>query len=359
MSCETSLGVLGIAAKLALFLLIAGMAGSVDVATLKEQLHRKRGLLCGLVCQFILMPLVGFCCVSIAQPEKHIGITLIIVASSPGGAYSNWWCSLFNADLSMSVAMTAFSTLLAAGMLPLNLLIYVNLLYGMAVDVPWVDLLQSTAIVLAGIISGIVICTKVPHSKKWMGVLGNSCGIILIVLTGLGSVFSSKSEKEKQEAADAGVTPLWGKSLGFYLVTLAPFVGAILLSLLVSSIPALQLKHPERVTVIIETAYQNIGIASAVSLAAFCKDPRKLSDATAVPLIYGVVEAVCLACVCLIAWKCGWTYAPANSSFFKVIRQNFQPITLVRPCVDEKTQSRTDDTLRMAGMVIGEPIQKE
>ena len=31
------------------------------------------------------------------------GITLLIVASSPGGSYSNLWCSLFNADLALSV----------------------------------------------------------------------------------------------------------------------------------------------------------------------------------------------------------------------------------------------------------------
>eukprot|EP00930_Biecheleria_cincta_P037202 TRINITY_DN25518_c0_g1_i1.p1 TRINITY_DN25518_c0_g1~~TRINITY_DN25518_c0_g1_i1.p1 ORF type:complete len:284 (+),score=46.94 TRINITY_DN25518_c0_g1_i1:1-852(+) len=277
----------------------------------------------------------------------------MILVSSPGGAYSNWWCSLFNADLAMSVAMTAISTLFAAGMLPLNLLIYMNLLYGMAVDVPWLDLLQSTGTVLIGIISGMAISTKWPRSKKWMGVLGNVNGVILIVLTGLRSLLSNR----KKNDADSGAAPPWKKDIGFYLVTLAPFAGAILFSLLASSIPALQLARPERVTVVIETAYQNIGIASAVALAAFCDDARKLSDATAIPLIYGVVEAVCLAGFCLIAWKCGWTYAPSNSSLCRVIKHNFQPITEVEGATPQSPKTAGAD--QASGTLVGVPLAKD
>ena len=46
-----------------------------------------------------------------------------------GGSYSNLWCSLFNADLALSVAMTTVSTIMSLVMLPLNLLIYINLTY--------------------------------------------------------------------------------------------------------------------------------------------------------------------------------------------------------------------------------------
>lgn len=45
------------------------------------------------------------------------------------GSYSNLWCSLFNADLALSVAMTTASTVVSALMLPLNLLFYLSLIY--------------------------------------------------------------------------------------------------------------------------------------------------------------------------------------------------------------------------------------
>ena len=45
---------------------------------------------------------------------------LMVVVSSPGGAYSNWWCSLFNADLALSITATTCSTVLSVGLLPLK-----------------------------------------------------------------------------------------------------------------------------------------------------------------------------------------------------------------------------------------------
>jgi hypothetical protein len=67
------------------------------------------------------------------------GITLLILCSSPGGSYSNWWCSLFNADLALSVAMTTCSTFAAMLMLPINTLLYVKLAYGSdsSVELDW------------------------------------------------------------------------------------------------------------------------------------------------------------------------------------------------------------------------------
>merc|ERR1740139_1547552 len=118
-----------------------GLAGSVDTETLKAQFHRKLGISCGLGCQFLLMPLIGFTLVKLVQPEEHVALTLMILVSSSGGAYSNWWCSLFNADLALSVAMTAVSTLFSAAMLPLNLMFSLKLLSNGrddVIDVPWV-----------------------------------------------------------------------------------------------------------------------------------------------------------------------------------------------------------------------------
>jgi len=84
---------------------------------------------CGLFLQFIVLPFIGFLCVRIFLLTPPLGLTLLVVTSSPGGSYSNWWCSIFNASLSLSVTMTAISTILSTVFLPLNLLIYANLAY--------------------------------------------------------------------------------------------------------------------------------------------------------------------------------------------------------------------------------------
>jgi len=112
-----------LASNALLFLLVFGMAAAVDIDSFKTRLKQKAGILVGLVCQFILLPFIGFCTVALfgTSVPKEVGTILLVVTSSPGGSYSNWWCSLFNTDLALSVAMTTASTFFSIGMLPLNL----------------------------------------------------------------------------------------------------------------------------------------------------------------------------------------------------------------------------------------------
>mmetsp|Transcript_76316 Transcript_76316/g.196498 ORF Transcript_76316/g.196498 Transcript_76316/m.196498 type:complete len:428 (-) Transcript_76316:204-1487(-) len=310
---------IGVAAMVVLFFLVMGLSGSVDISALRGQLRRGKGITCGLFCQFILMPFIGFTIIKALQPPQHIGLTLMILVSSPGGAYSNWWCSLFNADLALSVAMTAVSTLFCSAMLPVNLIVYVHLLFGEVVDIPWRSLMESLAVVLTAITTGIFVSTLCPKMKHVMSFLGNVSGISMILLTAYMSL------KRRQENGVMEGTPPWAKEWWFYGVIAAPFAASLFASLLVSSFSCLHLTRPERMAITIEASYQNVGIASAVALSAYCGSPQEMSDAVAVPLLYGGLEALCLALFCLIAWKCGWSYAPANSYLCEVIARNYQP----------------------------------
>lgn len=310
-------------AVLLLFFLIMGLAGSVDINTLKAQFDRKLGISCGLGCQFALMPLIGFLIISIGQPEEHVALTLMILVSSSGGAYSNWWCSLFNADLALSVAMTAVSTLVSAVMLPLNLTFYLKLLSkGQAdIDVPWVELFKGVSTVIAGVLTGVCFSTRYPRAKRRLTLVGNFSGMGMVLLT----LFAAVAPRKQCNPDAEEITPPWGKRPEFYAVVASPFFAALALSLFISSLRMLRLARPERVAITIEVSYQNVGVASAVALTAFCSDPHKLSDAVAVPLIYGLLEAIALAFFCLVAWKAGWTYAPREAALCHVLKGDFQP----------------------------------
>merc|ERR1711998_439165 len=86
-----------------------------------------------------------------------VGIPLLVVTSSPGGSYSNLWCSLFNADLALSVAMTTVSTVLSMGFLPLNLYVWITVVYQDSVSVPWNKLFVPLGVVIAAILGGLII----------------------------------------------------------------------------------------------------------------------------------------------------------------------------------------------------------
>lgn len=69
---------------------------------MKRQLQNKFAIGCGVAMQFIIMPILGAMAVWAFKNNgftEPIGIILLVVTSSPGGSYSNWWCSTFNADL--------------------------------------------------------------------------------------------------------------------------------------------------------------------------------------------------------------------------------------------------------------------
>lgn len=91
-----------------LFFLIFGLSATVDYRCLQKQLHNKFAIATGVAMQFLFMPVLGYISVFICGKyglTEAMGITLLVVTASPGGSYSNWWCSLFNADLALSVAV--------------------------------------------------------------------------------------------------------------------------------------------------------------------------------------------------------------------------------------------------------------
>ena len=51
--------------------------------------------------KFVVLPLLGFILVNVLALPHDIGIILLVTTSSPGGSYSNWWCSMMNADLAL------------------------------------------------------------------------------------------------------------------------------------------------------------------------------------------------------------------------------------------------------------------
>jgi len=83
-----------------------------------------------------------------------------------------------------------------------------------------------------------------------------------------------------------------------------------------------KLKKPERVTVSVESCYQNAGIATSVAINMFEGD--QLAEAIAVPLYYGLVEAITLGIYCTLAWKLGWTKAPSDESFCKILTSSYE-----------------------------------
>lgn len=93
----------------------------------KRLLHAPKALLVGLFSQFIVLPVLTFLLVLIAQPRPSIALGLILVAACPGGNISNFITHRAGGNAALSVSMTAIATVGAILLTPFNIALWGNL----------------------------------------------------------------------------------------------------------------------------------------------------------------------------------------------------------------------------------------
>lgn len=100
---------------LSLIIIMFGMGLSLSIGDFAAVFQRPKAIIIGLICQLILLPIVGFSLIDIFSLQLNIAIGIIILFACPGGLTSNLITHLANGDTALSVSMTAvcsFITLL-------------------------------------------------------------------------------------------------------------------------------------------------------------------------------------------------------------------------------------------------------
>jgi BASS family bile acid:Na+ symporter len=78
----------------------------------------------GLISQFIVLPALTFAMVWLVAPRPSIALGLILVAACPGGNISNFITHRAGGNAALSVSMTAFATIGAIFLTPLNIALW-------------------------------------------------------------------------------------------------------------------------------------------------------------------------------------------------------------------------------------------
>lgn len=104
-----------------------GASLSVKSSDFKFLLNSPKAPVIGLFCQFFALPLITFLITRVLQVDPSIALGMILVASCPGGSFSNIMTWLARGHLATSVSMTGISTLAALVMTPLNFALYASL----------------------------------------------------------------------------------------------------------------------------------------------------------------------------------------------------------------------------------------
>jgi len=94
-------------------IIMFGVGSTMGIKDFEGVIRMPRGVLVGLVCHFIFMPLIGYSVARAFGFPAEIAAGIILVGSVPCGLASNVMSYLANANLALSVTLTAVGTILA------------------------------------------------------------------------------------------------------------------------------------------------------------------------------------------------------------------------------------------------------
>jgi len=316
---ENEYGWLPIASYILLFALKVSLAASLDTAEFGKRLHRRLPILFGIACQFLVCPACGALVTWLLGMEFIPGVVLLVVTSCPGGCFSNWLTQLVNGDLAMSVAMTAFSSMMGLAALPLNIYVYTKLVYSKEVLSweQWCAVILAVATVCLALLIGLGLsrCFPSQESRNRFSAVGVLCGFFLFVV----SVVIAATSKSM---AHQGV-PLWRRNINVYLLVWLPITMTTCIMILLTSVEYFGLAKPERVAVVIEAVYQNTALGSTMILKMF-HGPH-IADAMCVVVLFQVSQGAILTVFGVWAHFMNWTLvSPREMTLFKAFIGNYQ-----------------------------------
>lgn len=142
-----------------------GMGTTLSVGDFVRVSRMPGGVLVGIVCQFTIMPLVGYLLARTCGFPAEIAAGFVLVGVSPSGLASNVMSYVARANVALSVTMTAVITLLAPVVTPLLM----RLLAGQLIEIDVLAMMWSmTKIVLLPVVAGLVFHHLFYQRHRWL-----------------------------------------------------------------------------------------------------------------------------------------------------------------------------------------------
>jgi len=160
-------------------LIMLGMGMTLLPADFVRVAKMPKAVACGVIAQFLIMPLVGLGLAELGQLEPSLALGMIIVGSCPSGVASNVMTYLAKGDVPLAVSMTACSTALAVVLTPLCIT-----LYGKDVKPGYVWTLAETVlwVVLLPVIGGMLLRVRLPKTVNAIIPRLPAISVLVIVL---------------------------------------------------------------------------------------------------------------------------------------------------------------------------------
>lgn len=240
---------------LALAFIMMGMGLTLKLEDFKRIVVFPKAVLIGLICQLLLLPLLGFALVYAFALSGALAVGVIIISVCPGGATSNLICHLSKGDTALSISLTALSSFITVLSIPL----IVNFAIGHfgeagSVSLPWSQTVGKIfGITVLPVSIGMMIHRWRPNIS-----LRADRPVRIVSAVFLAAIIVAALLKERENVVH------FFKMVG--PVTLLLNLASLFMGLLVGSLFSLSRK--QKLTLSIETGIQNgtLGIVIAATL---------------------------------------------------------------------------------------------
>ncbi len=165
-----------------MMVIMLGMGASLTWRDFLIAFRKPKGVMVGLVCQYGIMPLLGFLMAQALGLPPAVAVGLILMGCMPGGTTSNIFTYFSKAVLALSIMMTSVSTLVALGMVPATLAFYSGLAgYTGDYTIPAANVAQVLVVLLVPTLIGMVLRKVNPNTGATLELLGGLMGILVIL----------------------------------------------------------------------------------------------------------------------------------------------------------------------------------
>ncbi len=106
--------------NVAIAFIMFGVALSIKPQHFKTLVLNPKPVILGVISQYVLLPALTFLLVMIIRPSTAVALGMILVAACPGGNVSNLISSISKSNVTLSVSLTAITTVMSLFMTPFN-----------------------------------------------------------------------------------------------------------------------------------------------------------------------------------------------------------------------------------------------
>ena len=245
-------------------IIMFGMGTAMSFNDFYGVIKMPKGVLAGLVCQFSIMPFLGFILATLFNFPAEIAAGVVLIGSSPSGLASNVMAYLAKANVALSVTLTAVATIVAPFITPLLMKYFA----GAFVPIDFLAMMISIfKMVILPVVLGLVFNHFFHGRAKWLNkampiVSMAAIALIIVIITAAG----------RDSLLSIGILLVVAAIIHNLLGYLFGYWGCRLL----------KMKEQDCRTIALEVGMQNGGLASGIAL-----EMGKVSTVGLAPAVFG------------------------------------------------------------------------